>query len=109
MKQIIHQASQLLCKKDEFHKVIQIDKRKAEVIPGLPLTAQRDALTVSTFDMCRNSQLNFKIRVRGEPSPLKLRLEYYDTSRKQALQPQQLLNLKGFLNVFVSNSTDNPQ
>ena len=64
---------------------------------------------MGTFDMCRNSQLNFKIRVRGEPSPLKLRLEYYDTSLKEVLQPPQLLQLKGFVDIFVSKSTDNPQ
>ena len=81
----------MLCKKDEFHKLVQIDKSKNEVVPRVPLIVQAEKLTVSTFDLCKSSKIFLKVKVKGEPSPLKLRLEYFDTSQQQVLHSSQLI------------------
>ena len=109
MKQIIHQANQILCKQEEFHTQLFIDKSQADATPGVTLKDQEQKLRVHTFDMCRSTQVHFKIKVKGEASPLKFKLEYYDSSTGRLLQANQHIQLRGQLDVFVSRSTDNPQ
>lgn len=49
-------------------------------MPGVPLREQAQNLRVSQFEMSKMTTMNFKIKVKGEEAPLRIRLEYYDTS-----------------------------
>ena len=47
--------------------------------------------------------------MKGEQAPLKFKLEYYDMITSEILNHQQLVTLKGSIDIFVSKSTNNPQ
>ena len=90
---------------------LMIDKHGEEPLPGRSLTSQSNSLIVKTFDLCKNMRYNFRIPVRNEPGPLRFRFEYLDISRVdsgEVLKRDKLLDLKGFMDVFLSKTTDNP-
>jgi len=76
-------------------------------VPGVPLVDQAD-LVINKIELTKNTQMNFKIKVKGEIAPLKFKLEYYDTSNKQNVSQKRLVGLKNFLELFFSKSTDTP-
>lgn len=86
-----------------------IDKGMEEPIPGIPLREQNEELRVASYDMSKNSQLSFRVKVKGVASPLKFRLDYFDTNLGQALNHKQLVQLRGAIDIFVSRSTDTPK
>jgi hypothetical protein len=49
-----------------MHTELFIDKSGQEPTPGVSLREQAQKLRVSTFEMVKNSQLSFKVMVRGE-------------------------------------------
>lgn len=51
-------------------------------MPGVPLVDQAENLVVNKIELTKNTQLNFKIKVKGEIAPLKFKLEYYDIGEK---------------------------
>lgn len=109
VKLIINQANQILTTYDQMHTELFIDKGTEDPTPGVPLREQSHVLSVSTFEMFKNMQLSFKIKVQGEGSPLKFKLEYFDTNLGKVLNHKQLIQFRGSIDIFVSRSTDNPQ
>ena len=94
---------------DQLHIKLFIDKGNDDPTPGVSLREKSQVFRESTFDMFKNLQLSFKIKVLVEFSPLKFKLEYYDTNNCKLLNHNQLIQFRGSIYIFVSRSTDNTQ
>jgi hypothetical protein len=55
-----------------------------------------------------NTVMKFKIPVRGEIAPLKLRFDYIDLDLNQLISKSQIIEMKNSFEVFLSKSTDDP-
>ena len=62
-----------------MHTELFIDKGQEDPVPGMPLRDQSQSLRLGQFDLSKNSTMNFKIKVKGEEGPLRIRFEYFDT------------------------------
>lgn len=111
LRTLAAQMSRILCSSQDMHTELQIDKREEPAIPGQSLTSQSNRMVLTTVELCKNTRYDFKIPVKNEPAPLRFRFEYLDVSRSESgevIKREQLLSLKGYLDVFLSKSTDNP-
>ena len=64
---------------------------------------------LNTIDISSNMQFNFKLFLKNQPAPIKLKLEYIYIPTGESLNKAQLLQLKNFINFYCSKYYKNPQ
>jgi len=89
----MHSASRIVRDQDDFHILIY---------PNLADTAPNQV------PLCKNSQFNLKIPIKGLFSPLKIKLEFLSCLSNESVSKKERSTLKGNLDIYVSRFHPNP-
>ena len=97
MKSTRYQASKVVCNIENFHIEIPVHQGAGEFAKA------------SVLELCQSTQFSVKIPLGGIGSPLQLTLGYIDATTKRYMNAKQLIQLKGYLNLYVSKKNQDPQ
>jgi len=104
LKALANKTSKSVCSLAEFHHWIKIHEPREnqdEVAALAPI--------VNTIDISQGMQFSFKLNLKGQPSPIKLKLEYIYIPTGESLNKVQMLQLKNFMNFYCSKTLKVPQ